>query len=476
MMNRLFYRLGLIGLMVVATAASHFTQRGLNQLRSSLQITRLEPLENAPPMLAFTTVAMGGFRGLIANYLWMRAADHQENGRYFEMISLANWITKLQPTFAAVWNQQAWNMVYNISTQLQDPHERWLWVKSGIELLRDDGLRYNPMESELYRELASIYYDKMGGTLDTAHHYFKEAWATQMVQLLGREPDLEALAGATDPESQARVAELESKYRLNIQTMVEVDTDYGPLDWRLPETHAIYWAHVGLQKSKKGRLNFLRRVIWQSLILSFKRGKLVENFADRRLEYAPNLELVTRVDEHFKRVREEEEDPDYYSTIDRANLNFLKDAVYLLYTHNRLTDAAHWYGVLQERFPDDKDGKLSLDQFAVERTEAQIDRAHSNEIRVVIEGLLENHFYNLALGEEDRALGLNNLAQKIWNHFNTRIRGQNERIGLLPFPEMRQLILERVLNGETQVSAALIAQLRSRLGIGATAPDPAPQP
>jgi hypothetical protein len=465
MMNRTLYRLLILLLMAIAVVGNHFTQASLNRLRNDLQITRLAPLENAPPLLAFTTVALGGFRGLIANYLWMRAAEHQEHGRYFEMLSIAGWITKLQPTFHAVWNQQAWNMVYNIGPQLQDPHERWLWVESGIQLLRDEGLMYNPHEPEIYRELASFFQDKMGGNLDEHHKYFKEAWATKMLEVLGPEPDLEALNNASTPEALATRKILWDNYRLELAEMAAIETTYGPLDWRLPETHAIYWAALGLKRCEKGRLNFLRRTIWQSLVLAFRRGKLIENFADRRLEYGPNLTLVERVSEHFQSARAEEEDPKYFSTIERAYLNFLKDAVYLLYTHNRLAEAAHWFGVLKERYPDDAGANQSLDAFAVTRIEDQMEHAKSDEIRMIVGGLLENHYYNLALGEEDRALGLLNLANRTWTQYNGRIRGQTERIGLPPFTEMRQQILQKALAGETQISPNLLLQLKSRLEI-----------
>ena len=40
-------------------------QKSLNRDRQQLGLTRMEPLDNAPPLLAFTTVALGGFRGLI---------------------------------------------------------------------------------------------------------------------------------------------------------------------------------------------------------------------------------------------------------------------------------------------------------------------------------------------------------------------------------------------------------------------------
>src|SRR5690606_13788077 len=85
------------GLILVMLTSVFFSQRYLNRQREVLGLTRIAPLENAPPVLAFTTKALGGFRGLIANALWIRASELQEEGKYFEMVQLADWITKLQP-------------------------------------------------------------------------------------------------------------------------------------------------------------------------------------------------------------------------------------------------------------------------------------------------------------------------------------------------------------------------------------------
>src|SRR5215813_902570 len=74
-------------------------QQSLNLDRDALGLTRVQPLENAPPVLAFTTVALGGFRGLISNALWIRANDLQEEDKFFEMAQLAEWITALEPHF-----------------------------------------------------------------------------------------------------------------------------------------------------------------------------------------------------------------------------------------------------------------------------------------------------------------------------------------------------------------------------------------
>ncbi|MBR6460723.1 MAG: hypothetical protein IKS95_02715, partial [Verrucomicrobia bacterium] len=98
-----------VAIVIAALSTCHFLQKTINRERSEMGLTRLAVLDNAPPMLAFTTVALGGFRGLIVNVLWTRMTDLGDQDRYFETIQLADWITKLEPTFAAVWDWQAWN-------------------------------------------------------------------------------------------------------------------------------------------------------------------------------------------------------------------------------------------------------------------------------------------------------------------------------------------------------------------------------
>jgi len=71
-MNARAKKILLLLLAAALLAVSGQVQQSLNRDRVQLGLTFGEPLENAPPLLAFTTVALGGFRGLISNYLWMR--------------------------------------------------------------------------------------------------------------------------------------------------------------------------------------------------------------------------------------------------------------------------------------------------------------------------------------------------------------------------------------------------------------------
>ncbi|NLH16476.1 MAG: hypothetical protein GX455_07855, partial [Phycisphaerae bacterium] len=118
----------------------------LTQSRQEMGLVATTPLENAPPSLAFATVAMGAFRGLVVDVLWMRADHLKEKGLFFDAKQLAEWITTLQPRFAAVWDFHAWNMAYNISVAVPNTQweERWRWVRNGYELLRDKAIPLNP--------------------------------------------------------------------------------------------------------------------------------------------------------------------------------------------------------------------------------------------------------------------------------------------------------------------------------------------
>jgi hypothetical protein len=178
----------------------------INSQRVEMKLISNEPLQNAPPSLAFATVAMGAFRGLVVDVLWMRADKLKEQGQYFDARQLAEWITVLQPRFAEVWAFQAWNMAYNISVAIpaEQPDQRWQWVKNGYELLRDKGIPLNPKSIGLYRELGRIFQHKIGSNSDDDHKYYKLQLALAMEPLLGNADNawFESLAKAPADWSQ----------------------------------------------------------------------------------------------------------------------------------------------------------------------------------------------------------------------------------------------------------------------------------
>ncbi|MDZ4753374.1 MAG: hypothetical protein SGJ11_02630 [Phycisphaerae bacterium] len=144
-------------------------------------------IEGAPPIVALGT-AMGALRGLVVDYLWIRVNMMKEKGLFFDVMSDADLITKLQPRFGEVWAFHGHNMAYNISVLTNTPEERWEWVREGIDLVRLEGLRYNPNDVVLHKELAFWFSHKIDGVADDAHLYYKRVLAREWQYLLGEPP------------------------------------------------------------------------------------------------------------------------------------------------------------------------------------------------------------------------------------------------------------------------------------------------
>ncbi|MCF7708740.1 MAG: hypothetical protein K9N52_07570 [Verrucomicrobia bacterium] len=439
--------------------------RMVNESREDLGLSGVTPLKNAPPALAFTTVALGAFRGLIANFLWLRANELQVNGKYFEMIQLSEWITMLQPRMASVWAHLAWNLAYNISVKFPDFEDRWKWVQSGIKLLRDEGLQYNPESVMIHRELAWFFQHKLGAFLDDAHMYYKRSWAELMTEVLGGgRPDYGSLINPSTPEEKERAAKLRQRYKMDPELMREIDSKYGPLDWRLPEAHAIYWAYHGMQVAETSELIPLRRVIYQSMQLAFHRGRLVYDEGGL-FQLGPNLDIIPNVDNAYKTMREETSNPGQKEVISQAHENFLQDAVYFLYTNNRISEARKWFDYLNENYPDAFEGNPTMVEYALSRVTEDVAGKSMDRITAIIQGYMRNSYYYRAIGDDDAAAGHMLMARKIYNRYQDAIRSRKESIGLPPFGEMQSTVLEQTLNPEEGLPPQLAARLRTALGM-----------
>lgn len=299
--------------------------------------------ERGQPPEVTLGIAMGAFRGLFVNYLWIRANDLKEAGKYYEAVQLSEAITKLQPRFPRVWIFHAWNMAYNISVTTQTSQERWQWVQAGIRLLRDKGIPANPNDMLMHKELAWIFQHKVGGYTDDANPYYKRKLAEEWTIVLGPPPPpdskdrdrahaiekfagwLGAIAGAPDTlgelekqepavaelvrrlrddvgekldqlllrryemhraaATSARRATIEAaqgprhramaalladtglakawpaliahvrkrvlvdEYHMEPDRMIRYTRKYGPMDWRHPAAHAVYWSARGVENA-----------------------------------------------------------------------------------------------------------------------------------------------------------------------------------------------------------------------------------
>jgi hypothetical protein len=470
-MNSRVKKILLLALATALLTANGFLLPVLNRERGALGITRIEPLKNAPPMLALTTQVLGGFRGLIANALWIRSTQLQEDGKYFEMVQLADWITKLEPHIVTVWTVQAWNMAFNISVKFPDHADRWRWVQRGIELLRDDAIRYNPDQPGLYGDLAWMFQFKMGQNMDDAHFYYKGAWANEMTQVLqGVGGRFDGLINPQNPLQQEQARLLRTKYKMDPLKMREVNERYGPLDWRLPEAHAIYWCSVGLDKSRKDEdVRKLRTGIYQSMNLSFQRGRLVlsSNAPPRLL---PNLEIAPRVSAAF--LEQLTNSPAQLTNgISRAYRNFLRDAPYQFFIVNRSREAEFWLRELRRRFPESLPADVTLAEYAVIRAEMQTEEQRQTYITGLIQAFIVNRFRAALDAQPDEADEYLRRANELYAAYQKRTSG-NQRTAIPTVAEIQNFVAEQMLAPDSGLGPEETARLRTLLGRPAPAPGP----
>lgn len=486
--------------------------------------------ENDPPMVALG-VAMGALRGVFVNYLWIRATQKKEDGQYYEAVELADWITRLQPRLPAVWTFHAWNMAYNISVTTHTPEERWGWVNAGIRLLRNRGIRANPNDMHMHKELAWIFLHKVAGFTDDSNQYYKRQFAYEWHNILGRKPtidperrDRESVieqyvewiqpiveapsSMSTLAEQNPRAAEiaqayesmlgeqpghrllerytlhteliaagrlesvrdaagaktkafmelmdryppgddwddllnhlrkrvLEDEYFMEPVRMVHVIKKFGPVDWRMPAAHSLYW---GVRGTDVGRmevnehnaesLDFVNayRLVMQSVQDLWRFGDLYYNYLDVHenrqayMQMVPNpyfvasyggmLEEITRVSGLFEAERRA------YRQYSAGYMNFMRDAVRFFYRRGDRQQTLYWYDQLRNfkgvnindtTFIDEV--SLPLDQFA----DKQIyDSMGSPQVAVSeVYGALQGAFtQGLLAGDVDAFNGLWEYARK----------------------------------------------------------------
>jgi len=559
----------LLSLVLLAAAASRIAR--INELRTDFGLESTNPLKDRQfaAGLRIPTIALFTFRSLAINYLWIRADNLKNEGQYFDALHLTRMICALQPNLASVWSYQAWNMAYNISVAMSNGPERWQWVKNGFELLRDQGLEYNPHSGELYHQLAWIFSHKIGGIADDYHRYYKERLAYDMMRLLGRGPTTndqiralaraptdwdklssdEAVAGLLDAIRQAdpkldtdsklfaalldidfrpmdfppelhqvirdyarteafrklhqfiRAHELRNKWKLDPNQMIEINDRYGPtdyenedtrfsLDWRLPFTHAIYWAHRGLKLAKRSKdittLN-LQRIIYHSLQDMFHYGHLQvftvapPPAASRR---QPGQEIVEAHEPPRVRVFLSQDlrmfPIAYRNTLDlirsyesagenipggvvHGSINLARAGVVNLYLAGHIKMARKYYAELRRRQPENPDYQTSLEKFVENDFRRQVRDLSPRDASGYIIAMLSESYARSAIGDDENAAIRQKYAEQIYAAFNAEFTESGDRLRLLPMPRMKWLAMQNLFNDpavDPNIKGLLLARLK----------------
>ena len=115
-------------------------------------------------------LALGGFKGLAADLLWLQVEDLFHSGQSFKMLPLFKSVTFLQPKFITPWAVGGWHLAYNISVMVKDkPKEEAAWIQAGVDFLKE-GITYNPERYDLYFELGWTFFHKVKNYAEAAKY------------------------------------------------------------------------------------------------------------------------------------------------------------------------------------------------------------------------------------------------------------------------------------------------------------------
>lgn len=431
-------------------AASGVLTTALSAEAGRAQLVYADRATDGDPPEVAVGIALGAFRGVFANILWIRAQKLKEAGRFYESMDLAQAITRLQPRFPRVWVFHAWNMAYNISVATETAEERWMWVNAGIDLLRREAIPKNPSDPLIHRELAWIFNHKIQQVADDANQYYKRRLAEEWTIVLGLPPDrgrtfeervaervawLGVIAEAPDSIDQAAAREplivtlvdrlkreaglepdaellrrieiylalaesagartiglgvadevrndalvalmqdeslapawtlllptirkglLVRQYMMEPGRMIRYTQEYGPLDWRHPSSHALYWTLRGDEQARQREnvedfdFTNLNRIALHAVQELRRTGDLHYNIFSDSYTALPNLDYIQVYGDmlEFMRARASERDDIFlsesrvYTSYGAGYENFLVDSVRLLYRAGRIEEAQRWY-------------------------------------------------------------------------------------------------------------------------------------
>lgn len=475
--------------------------------------------EGTPPIVAFSTMALGGFRGIIADILWIRAGDLQQKGKYYELVQLSDWILKLQPKFSAAASHMGWNMAYNVSVACKRPEDRWRWVRRGIQLMQE-AVTMNPNDPLVYQELGWIYQHKLGNVLDDAQRFYKETMARDLIFLYGKHhPDWEAWAASPATEealremfpadhpawlaimeyNQGDLERLFGEFRLNgglpkelkeklkpddasvldyyfrrkwlkkdwnvePETILAVNREYGELDWLLPESFAIYWAHVGSGYTEGRDQLPLTRMILQSLVATFNYGRMLlprENEVSSFFMLVPNTDVIDATRKLYKEVMSS--DTYAHSPFEALYENFLIDSIVTLYTYSQKEAASRLYQELRTETKNGNSRTMTLDQFVLNEFEDDLVSGDFKQIGNELEGLLFTACMLIGYGDREAAADHLALAKRVYDAY-VRQHEDLDRVALPPFSEMKARTARAIIeNYPPEIANRLRAELEEDL-------------
>jgi hypothetical protein len=157
---------------------------------------------------------------------------------------------------------------------------------------------------------------------------------------------------------------------------------------------------------------------------------------------APNIALVDSVYNTYSEVHKVYDGGSDYSTFRSAKINFIKEAIGILYNFGKFTKAKEYYELLMKEENHRK--REDLEQFVTAQWAEDVRDAGVKKASEVISGLIFKSIFYLLYNDNDAALANERLARYIYAKYSADI-GSMERMKLPSYNQIKQVVVEQCM-------------------------------
>ncbi len=257
----------------------------------------------------------------------------------------------------------------------------------------------------------------------------------------------------------AKAHELRKTWKLDPGYMQKLNDLYGPfendpndrspLNWEHTETHAIYWAQLGLERAgKPEEYSFdeknTDRIVFHSLQNLYRRGQIIIYPVPERepsVYLRPDLRMFDSCDRAWT------ERIDKYESFEGGNpkgiyngyRNMLINAVGMFYQGGHIKKAGEIYLKLRKRFPREE-FNVPVKIFVRKRIAEEMKSITINDATELILMSLREAYFRYAVHDDDEAYGREGWAKEVYNIYVKEYSEEDVlRVDLPSFEMMRYL-------------------------------------
>ena len=285
----------------------------------------------------------------------------------------------------------------------------------------------------------------------------------------------------------AKAWQLRKVWKLDPLLMREINRSYGPidfsdpnthlpLDWRHPDSHAIYWAIKGLKIAAQEQDREITptetntdRIVFHSLQNLFRNGKIFiyelqipspqqESSEQpqgpqiyKEVFLRPDLRMFESYHNSFMTGLEKYiEDGDEGRTVSLQNghRNMLKNAVNSFYYAGHRRYAQKIYDQLRQLYPLDEFKIPIVESYVKKRLKEELDAIGINDAKEMITSMLMNSYYLYAIRDDDGAFVSEKMAKDAWDYYMVKHDDPEFRINLPDLKLFRYFALRDFLTDQ----------------------------